>query len=238
MIVIPAVDLRDGACVQLVGGRYDREAVRLDNPLAVARQWAALGFQRLHVVDLDGATGRGENRAVVARLLADQPALELQVGGGVRSRAALEGWLEAGARQVVIGTRALDDPAWLEGVAQDHAGRLIVAVDVRDGAVVADGWTRPVARTLEDVLRSLDPLPLAALLVTAVHREGLLGGPDLALVDRIGAGTRHPLIASGGIATFEQLEALRRLGVSAVVLGMALYTGALDARRLVEEYST
>lgn len=237
MIAIPALDLRDGACVQLVGGRYEQEALRLTDPLAVAARWASLGFRTLHVVDLDGATGQGENEAVVTRIILETPGLgAVQVGGGIRDEQAVEKWLEVGARRVVLGTRALEDPNWLDAVAWKHSEQLIVAVDVRDGAVVARGWTQAIGRPLDRVLHALESLPLAGLLVTAVHREGAMAGTDLALFEQVVGRTRHPVLAAGGIASFEELRALDRLGVSGAVIGMALYTGALDPQRLVEEY--
>ncbi len=237
MIAIPALDLRDGACVQLVGGRYEQEALRLADPLAVAARWASLGFRALHVVDLDGATGQGENEAVVTRIILETPGLtSVQVGGGIRDEEAIGKWLEVGARRVVLGTRALEDPNWLDMVAWRHADQLIVAADVRDGHVVARGWTQAIGRPLDRVLHALDPLPLAGLLITAVHREGAMAGTDLALFEQVVPRTRHPVLAAGGIASFEELRALEKLGVFAAVIGMALYTGALDPHRLVEEY--
>lgn len=238
MIAIPALDLRGGACVQLVGGSYEHEAVRQPDPIAVAARWAGLGFRRLHVVDLDAATGCGENHVVVAGVLgAARDHTSVQVGGGVRDEGAVARWLAAGARHVVLGTRALSDPAWLLATAAAFPDRLIVAVDVRAGKVLVRGWTETIAQPLEEVLASLEPLSLAGVLVTAVHKEGALAGPDLELMDRVTRLTRHPVQAAGGITTLEDLIALERLGVSAVVVGMALYTGRLDPERLALEYS-
>jgi len=234
VIAIPAIDLRGGACVQLVGGRYDRERVRLADPEAAADRFLAAGLTTLHVVDLDAATGRGENRAAVRALLARPAAV--QVGGGVRADADADGWLAAGAARVVLGTRALEEPAWVEAVAASHPGRCIVAVDVRGRRIVARGWTRRLAEKLDALLARLAPLPLAALLVTAVHREGRLAGPDLALVAEVTAARTHPVLAAGGIAAMRDLDALARLGAAGAVLGMALYTGALDPRAVAKEY--
>ncbi len=237
MLVMPAVDLRDGACVQLVGGDYAREAVRLPDAAAAAAHWVALGFHALHVVDLDAATGRGEQQALVAQVLATPGLEQSQAGGGVRDDARVEATFAAGATRVVVGTRALEEPAWLARLAHAHPGRIVVAADVRDGRVVTRGWSGTLPGTLEDTLASLAALPLAAVLVTAVHREGRMSGPDLPLLEHVVRTTRHPVQASGGIATLDDLAALERLGVSAVVLGMSLYTGALDARQLAQEYA-
>ncbi len=234
MIAIPAIDLRGGACVQLVGGRYDRERVRLADPAAAADRFQEAGFTALHVVDLDAATGRGENRAAVEALLARPAAV--QVGGGIRDEAAADGWLAAGAARVVLGTRALEDPAWAAAASARHPGRCVVAADVRDGDVVTHGWMRRLAEGLDALLARLAPLPLAALLVTAVHREGRLAGPDLGLVARVVAASPHPVLAAGGIASLRDLDALARVGASGAVVGMALYTGALDPRAVAKEY--
>jgi phosphoribosylformimino-5-aminoimidazole carboxamide ribotide isomerase len=233
MIVIPAIDLREGACVQLVGGDYARERLRLPDPLQVARTFRTLGFRTLHVVDLDAATGRGANRAHVARKLAEVDA-EFQVGGGVRDERAVDALLASGAARVVVGTRAIDDPAWLARIATAHPGAVLLAADVRGRDVVVDGWTRP-AGALLDRLAGWEALPLAGLLVTAVEREGRLGGPDLELFAALAERTRHPLHAAGGIGARADLDRLLALGCHAAVLGTSLYMGALDPRALAEE---
>jgi len=235
MLAIPAVDLREGACVQLVGGEYDAERVRLADPVAVARRWRAEGFRTLHVVDLDAATGRGDNAVVVAAILAVGG--DVQVGGGVRDEGAIERLLAHGAARVVVGTRALEDGAWLAHVAARFPGRVVVAVDARDGRVVTHGWARTQDRDVADTVRSLAGLPLAGVLVTAVEREGRLAGPDLELAERAVLACAFPLHASGGIASAEDLRALGARGVAAAVLGMALYTGALDARAVAKEFA-
>ena len=235
MIAIPAVDVRGGACVQLVGGSYDEERVRLDDPVGVTRGWGALGYRRLHAVDLDAATGRGSN-ADTLRAVVGEPALDVQVGGGIRDGASVERWLAAGACRVVVGTRALEEPAWLAEVAASFPGRVVVAADVRDGCVVTHGWARTTARAVLDVVRELNDQPLAAVLVTAVHREGRLGGTDLPLMAGVAACSRHPVHASGGIASLDDLRALAACGVAGAVVGMALYTGALDPRAVAEEF--
>jgi phosphoribosylformimino-5-aminoimidazole carboxamide ribotide isomerase len=235
VIVMPAVDLRDGACVQLVGGSYDQERVRLPDPVSVARRWRQRGFKHLHVVDLDAATGRGSNDGIVTELLSAGDA-DVQVGGGVRSADRLETLFALGARRVVTGTRALEEPDWLAGIAERRPGGVVAAVDVRGRSAVVRGWADRLDDDLFDVLRRLATLPLAAILVTAVEVEGRLGGPDLALIDDVSAQVDLPLIASGGIASFNDLYALRDRGVWAVVVGMALYTGTLDPDRVAKEF--
>jgi phosphoribosylformimino-5-aminoimidazole carboxamide ribotide isomerase len=237
MIAIPAVDLREGACVQLVGGSYANEQVRLDNPLEVARGWARAGFQRMHVVDLDAATGRGDNAAIVRDILTEVPAV-IQVGGGVRSGDTIERLLDEGAAWVVLGTRALEEPEWLAGTASSFPGQLIVAADVRERQIVTRGWARTLSRTVLEVIEQLNDLPLGGVLVTAVHREGQLAGTDLFLMEDVADLSVHPVIASGGISTMNDLRELADRGISAAVIGMALYTGALDARAVAEEFAT
>jgi phosphoribosylformimino-5-aminoimidazole carboxamide ribotide isomerase len=242
MIVLPAIDLRAGHCVQLVGGSYDDERVRLGDPGRVARSWAEQGFRQLHVVDLDAATGRGSNEAVVrdvirefaASVLEDAP--DVQAGGGVRDEDAIERLLGDGARRVVVGTRALEDPDWLEEMAHRFPGELVVAADVRDRRVVTRGWERTLPRNVLDVVEELNTLPLAGVMVTAVHREGQLQGTDLPLMEDVAESSAFPVFASGGVTTIEELRALADRGVAASIVGMALYTGVLDVRQVVEEF--
>jgi phosphoribosylformimino-5-aminoimidazole carboxamide ribotide isomerase len=235
MIVIPAVDLREGACVQLVGGEYDAERVRLDDPLGVARGWAQLGFTRLHVVDLDAATGRGSNEDVV-RDLVRESGMVVQAGGGVRDDERVERLLEDGAAAVVVGTRAIEDPSWLAELADRFPGEIIVAADVRERRVVTRGWARTLPRTILDVIEELNALPLAAVMVTAVHKEGQMQGTDLPLMEDVVEASAFPVYASGGVSTVHDIRALEDRGVAGTIIGMALYTGAMDGRQIAEEY--
>ena len=240
MIVIPAVDLRDGACVQLVGGSYANEVVREPDPLDAVRRWAESGFRRLHVVDLDAATGRGSNAEAVSAVLAEavRLGLEPQAGGGVRDDAAVARLFDAGAGRVVVGTRAVEDPAWFATLVQRHPGRIIAAADTRERRLVARGWQATLAHDVVDAVRSLGALPLAGILVTAVHREGGLGGTDLPLMREVAAATGTPIIASGGITTLKDLRSLASGGIAGAVVGMALYTGALEPRATAKEFAT
>lgn len=237
MIAMPAVDVRDGACVQLVGGRYEAERVRLADPVSVAAAWTGLGFAALHLIDLDAATGRGSNDAIVAAIIASA-GVPVQVGGGVRDDAAIDRLLALGAHRVVIGTRGLEDPAWLERAARSAPDRLVVAVDVRRREVLTHGWTRVLSRSFEKVLGELAALPLGAVLVTGVHQEGRLAGPDVALTREAVARAGHPVQASGGIRSVGDLDDLADAGADAAVIGMALYTGAVDPADIVRRFST
>jgi phosphoribosylformimino-5-aminoimidazole carboxamide ribotide isomerase len=231
------VDLREGACVQLVGGSYAEERVRIADPLAAARKWQEAGFGELHVVDLDAATGRGSNQAQVDALLA-LPGLSVQVGGGVRSPERVAALLKAGAARVVVGTKALEEPEWLEQVALAHPGKLVVAADVRGRDVVTRGWDASLGRDIAEVLARLNRAPLAGVLVTAVHLEGQMQGTDLALMEEVARLSRWPAYASGGITTLEDLRALAARGLAGAVIGMALYTDSLDAAAVAREFGT
>jgi phosphoribosylformimino-5-aminoimidazole carboxamide ribotide isomerase len=223
--------------VQLVGGAYADERVRLDDPLAAAREWARLGFRRLHVVDLDAATGRGSNAAVVEELVRHGGFDAVQVGGGVRDDDALERvLLDVGAAAAVVGTRGLEDPDWLAEAAARYPGRVVLAADVRERRVVTRGWARTLPRLVTDVVEELAGLPLAGLLVTAVHKEGQMQGVDLALVEDVVEVAHVPVYASGGVGSVRDLHNLADRGAAGAVVGMALYTGALDARRVAEEF--
>jgi phosphoribosylformimino-5-aminoimidazole carboxamide ribotide isomerase len=229
MIVLPAVDLREGRCVQLVGGDYANEAVRLEDPVGVARDWWRRGFPWLHVVDLDAATGRGENTDLITDLLREavRHGAYVQVGGGVRSRERIEALLEDGAARIVVGTRAIEDADWLREAADAYPGVLVVAADVRERQVVTRGWDTTVPRDVVDVVEALGEHPLAAVLVTAVHMEGRMAGTDLRLMEDVAQASAWPVLASGGVGSIGDLRALADTGVAGCVVGMALYTEAL-----------
>lgn len=235
MIVIPAVDLRGGACVQLVGGSYDDERIRLGDPGAVARGWEEAGFQHLHVVDLDAATGRGSNVGLVREILTASDA-QIQVGGGVRDGDRIEELLADGARRVIVGTRALEDADWLDEMTSRFPDELVVAADVFDRRVVTRGWSRSLPVDVLDAIEELNALPLAGLLVTAVHREGQLRGTDLPLMEDVAEAAACPVYAAGGITTLGDVRALADRGVTGAIIGMALYTGAIDPRAAAAEF--
>ena len=237
MIAVPAVDLREGACVQLVGGSFEDERIRIPDAISAAQRWSDAGFARLHVVDLDAAAGVGANEDAISGILSRGNA-RVSVGGGVRTSERVAELLTTGADSVVVGTRALEDFEWLDAAANRYPNRIVVALDVRDRTVVIEAWTKRVETPLAELAARLDQLPLAGVLVTAVHREGLMGGPDLDLVDDLVKMTRHPVIASGGIATLDDLRALEQRGASTCVIGMALYSGALDASAVASEFNT
>ena len=236
MIAIPALDLREGACVQLVGGEYSQERVRLTDPLGVALQWARYGFRRLHVVDLDAALKHGNNTRLIHDIVREQVA-DVQVGGGLRSVEGVDDMLDAGARFAIVGTRAMEDMDWLVELAHDYPGEIIVAADVRDRRITTQGWQHTLPRDIVDFVEEINALPLAALLVTAVHREGLLQGTDLPLMEDVVDAAEFPVYAAGGVSSIGDLHALQDRGLSGAVIGMALYTGAIDPWTIVEEFA-
>jgi phosphoribosylformimino-5-aminoimidazole carboxamide ribotide isomerase len=236
MELYPAIDLRDGRCVRLHQGDYDRETVYGDDPVAQAVAFAAAGAGWIHVVDLDAArTGVAKNREVVAAIAAavDVP---VQTGGGVRSVAAAEALFEAGVERVVIGTAALTDPDLVRTLAADH--RVAVGLDSRSGEVATDGWLVGSGRTVLDVARSFAGIGVDAFVVTDISRDGTLAGPDLAGLTEVLRATPVDVIASGGVGTIDDLDALAAIDaagrrLSGVIAGKAIYEGRFDVSTAV-----
>lgn len=236
MIVIPAIDLRDGRCVRLHQGRSERETVFSEDPLAVALQWKKLGAARLHVVDLDGAfAGEPRQSALVTKIVAAVGPLPVEVGGGLRDLRAVESALETGARWVVVGTRAALDHAFLRDVCRRHAGRIIVAVDARGSRVAVKGWTEVVDDTVAQVGARARDAGAAALLYTDVSRDGTGAGPNVEDTAALARQVEMPILASGGVGHVDDLRRLAAIpGVTGAVVGRALYTGAIDLRRAMQ----
>jgi phosphoribosylformimino-5-aminoimidazole carboxamide ribotide isomerase len=236
MIAIPALDLRGGACVQLAAGSYDQEVIRIPDPVGVALAWRQYGFRHLHVVDLDAVAGRGNNAPAIQAILGATD-VEVQLGGGIGSRDLIQSSLDDGAQRVIIGTRALEDPDWLAEMASLFPGSIVVAADVRGRKILSHGWTRIHPKLVLDLIEELNGLPLAGVLVTAVHREEAMHGTDLPLMEDVAETAEFPVFASGGLGSLNDLRALSDRGVAAAIVGMALYTGAMDPRAVAEEFS-
>jgi len=238
MELYPAIDLRAGACVRLVQGDYARERVYGGDPLAVAKEFESDGASWIHVVDLDAArTGRPENRAVVAAI-AGAVAIPVQAGGGIRDEFSAESLLGAGVARIVLGTAALEDPGLLRRVAHRHPGRVAVGLDARHGEVAVRGWTEGSGRALADVLAEVEDAPLGAVVVTDISRDGMLGGPDLDGLAAVLAATRHPVVASGGVGTLDDLRALALVhaegrSLAGAIVGMAIHEGLFSVREAV-----
>ena len=232
MIVIPAVDIKDGRCVRLREGRADQMTVFSDDPVAMAKRWADLGAERLHVVDLDGAFGAPRQTALVAAVVAAVAPVPVEVGGGLRDLAAVEDLLVAGARWAVVGTRAALDRRFLDEVCHVFPARVIVAVDARGTQVAVKGWTEVVDTTVAELGMRAHDAGAAALLYTDVARDGTEQGPNLEHTEDLARAVGMPILASGGVATIEDLQRLASIrGVAGTVVGRALYTGAIDLKQ-------
>jgi len=227
MVAAPAVDLKGGRCVQLVGGSVDEERISLPDPVAQAVRWAERGFSTLHIVDLDAALGTGDNLDLALKIAKATPA-ETQVGGGIRDFDRAATLLDAGVDRIVVGTRAVDDPEWLEALSERWPWKIMIALDTKDGHILRKGWTEDSGHELAGYLPSLAAVPLAGVLATDVGREGRLEGIDREAAKNTVRLSAHPLWASGGITTVQDLEFLAEMGAAGAVLGMALYTGLLD----------
>jgi len=228
MEVIPAIDLKEGLCVRLYQGDYQRETVYSEDPQAVALGWQEQGAPRLHLVDLDGAVqGRLVNLEVIARIVA-RLAIPVQVGGGIRDEAAARALLDAGANRVVIGTAAVDEPSLVQSLCQKYGReRLVVALDARDGKVAIKGWTESTGISAPDLARQMAALGVCRFLYTDISRDGTLTEPNFAANAALVRSTGLAVLASGGIASLEHIQLLLATGVEGVILGRALYTGAL-----------
>jgi phosphoribosylformimino-5-aminoimidazole carboxamide ribotide isomerase len=231
VIVIPAIDLRRGRCVRLFRGDVEAETVYEDDPVEVARRFEAEGARRLHLVDLDAAREDGSNRNVVKEICRNV-AVPVQLGGGLRTIAAIDQAIADGAARAILGTAAATDPAFVAAAVERVGGRVVVAVDVREGRVMTRGW-REEGPMLEDAVPALDDAGAPRFLVTSIARDGTMDGPDLALYERVLELTERPIIASGGIRVADDVWALRDLGLEACVVGKAMYAGTLRMQEVV-----
>lgn len=229
MIIFPAIDLKGGQCVRLAEGDMDRATIYNDDPGAQARLFADAGAKALHVVDLDGAfAGASRNADGVARAIAAFDG-RVQVGGGIRSRADVERWLEAGVWRTVMGTAALENADLVRDVARAHPGRIVVAVDARDGFVATRGWATRSTVSVAELAQRFEDAGVAALLFTDVGRDGMLKGVNIDATLNLAAATTLPVIASGGVAGLDDIRALvGQPGIEGVITGRALYDGRLD----------
>lgn len=240
MILFPAIDLKDGACVRLVRGEMDAATVFNDDPAAQAVAFVAAGCRWLHLVDLDGAfSGRAVNGAAVEAILAAAP-VPAQLGGGIRDMAAIEGWLTRGVRRVILGTAAVRDPALVREAARAFPGRIAVGIDARGGRVAVAGWAETTDLAALDLARRLEDAGIAALIYTDIDRDGAMQGPNVEATAALARSVSIPVIASGGVSSLDDLRALRDSGapLEGVISGRALYDGRIDpaeAQRLLDD---
>ncbi len=231
MIVFPAIDLKAGQVVRLAEGDMARATVYGDDPVAQAMLFAEAGAQFLHVVDLDGSfAGRAENREVVEAIVAAFPG-HVQLGGGIRNAAAVQGWFELGVSRVVMGTAALKDPQFVKDMARDWPGGIVVAVDARDGMVATEGWAEVSDVSMIDLAHRFEDAGVAALLFTDIGRDGMLKGCNIEATVDLARRTDLPVIASGGVKGLDDIRMLSLYaddGIEGVITGRALFEGRLD----------
>ena len=241
MLLIPAIDIKDGQCVRLRQGQMDEVTVFSDDPLEVADRWIKAGARRLHLVDLDGAVqGRPVNRDIVERICTAHPNVPVQIGGGIRDEETVQGYLEAGARYVIIGTKAVNAPHFINDVCMEYPSRIIVGLDAREGKVAIDGWSKLSHHDVIDVAKRLEDDGVEAIIYTDIGRDGMMGGVNVDATVALARSVRVPIIASGGVHDLDDIRALCAVtdeGIVGAVIGRALYEGTLDlaaAQRLVD----
>jgi phosphoribosylformimino-5-aminoimidazole carboxamide ribotide isomerase len=236
--LIPAIDLLEGRCVRLAQGSYESATVYGDDPGELAARFAAHPLRRLHVVDLDGArSGKPENAAALRAILAAAGRIPVQVGGGMRSLADIEARLGLGVDRIVLGTAALRDPELVRESARRHPGRIAVGIDARDGKVAVEGWLEASDVEARELARRFEDAGVAAIVYTDIARDGMLSGPNLDQTAALAEAVGIPVIASGGVGSEEDVRrscALAGRGVAGLIVGRALYTGAVDLGRALE----
>jgi len=236
MIILPAIDLLDGQVVRLIQGRRDQVTVYSKDPVEVALRWAQAGAHWLHVVDLNGAfDGNYVNLPIAERIIA-ACGVQVELSGGIRTQATLERAMAAGASRVILGTKACEDPVFVEDMARAHGPRIAVAIDAKAGQVVSRGWVASTALTPGTLAKSMRERGVQIIVCTDVSRDGMLQGPNLSLLNEVLDVGSLQVIASGGIASVKDLEQLKMLksrGIIGAIIGKALYEGTIDARQAI-----
>jgi len=231
LIVIPAVDLKEGRCVRLSQGRMDQESVYSEHPLEMAHHWESRGAERLHVVDLNGAaTGKPIHRSLIKEI-AQSLRIPIEVGGGIRDIATMEDYLSSGVRWIVLGTTAFQNRPLVEEACRRFPGRVIVGIDARGGRVAIRGWNDEVSLNALDLAKQFEEKGVSAIVFTDIERDGMGTGLNLDSTRRLSRATSIPVIASGGVSRIEDIEHLLEIesqGIIGVIVGRALYTGQID----------
>lgn len=236
MEIIPAIDIRGGACVQLVGGDPANEKVRIDDPVEQARKFIAMGAKWIHLVDLDRALGHGNNLQVIKKIL-ELPDCRFQVGGGIRFTEDIDDLLACNAARVVVGTRAVTDDKWFAHVCERYGNRVFAAVDARGDDILIKGWTESSGKKLLPWAQQADKLGVGGFLYTDVALEGRMSGVNAKAVETLAKKVDVPILASGGVRNMEDLQELWEAHAWGVVIGMAAYTGSLDLPGAIKHFA-
>lgn len=234
MLIIPAIDLKDGRCVRLRQGRMDDETIFSNDPVEVAGRWVAEGARRLHVVDLNGAfAGTPVNTDVIHAIARAYPDVLLQVGGGIRTEETIQAYLDAGVHYVILGTKAVNMPHFVGDVCAEFPGHILVGIDAREGRVATDGWSKLSGHDVIDLVQRYQDDGVEAVIYTDIGRDGMMKGVNIEETKRVASAISIPVIASGGIATLDDIRrlcAIADAGVLGAITGRAIYEGTLDLR--------
>ncbi len=241
MLLIPAIDLKDGKCVRLRQGRMDDETVFAEDPLEMAKRWVDAGARRLHLVDLNGAfAGKPVNADAIHRIAEAFPDIPIQVGGGIRDEDTVQLYLDAGVQYAIIGTKAVSAPHFVNDLCMEFPGHIIVGLDVRDGKVAIDGWSKLSNHDVVDLARRFERDGVEAIVYTDISRDGMMKGVNVEATVRLAQAINIPVIASGGITDLDDIRALLAVadeGIIGTIIGRALYEGSIDlaeAQKLVD----
>jgi len=237
MLIIPAVDIKEGRCVRLLQGRRDSETVFSDDPSAMAARWEAEGAQLLHVVDLDGAFEQGPQNVESIKRIVNKVHIPIELGGGIRTMEAIGMYLDLGVSRVIVGTEAIRNPALVKEACTIYPGKIVVGIDARDGMVAVDGWTKISEREAIAVAKGFEGCGLAAIVFTDIQKDGMESGPNIGQTKALAEAVTTPIIASGGVSDIDDIKALlplEEVGVEGVIIGRALYSESLNLKRALE----